>query len=137
MRWPARTIWDTHLQSLCVTLSTRGELGPEVYLSPSFAQVSFSPARVAINPNRIYPIEAAIRRTGRFAINLMPAHEKARMIRLMRIRRREPRKAELLGLKIREDEHGIPYLEEALRTTLCEVESVHDTGDHTLFIGRT
>ncbi|HJR64128.1 MAG TPA: flavin reductase [Gemmatimonadaceae bacterium] len=136
MHWPARHIWDTRVQSVCAVVSARGVDGVELFLSANFAQVSLSPARVAINPNRLYPIEPAMRDTGRFAINIMPASSRRMVLRLMRLRRREPDKARVLGITLASDALEIPFLTSAMRTVFCEVESVHDTGDHSLFIAR-
>jgi predicted dehydrogenase/flavin reductase (DIM6/NTAB) family NADH-FMN oxidoreductase RutF len=136
MRWPGRTIWDTRVQS--VTGLITASLDDEVYIFPSasFAQVSLTPPRIAINPNRTYGIEAAVRDTGRFAINVLPDSSRARMIQAMRVRRRQPHKARLLGLTVKEDEHGIPFIEGNLRTVFCEVEQTLESGDRKLYIAR-
>ncbi|MGH7718099.1 MAG: flavin reductase [Gemmatimonadaceae bacterium] len=136
MRWPARHIWDTRIQSVCgiVTAPTPG--GAELFLSANFAQVTLTPPRVAVNPNRLYPIEPAIRASRRFAISVMPSSAREQVSRLMKLRRREPDKARAAGIALSVDAHGIPYVADSLRTLFCEVESVHDTGDHTLVIGR-
>ena len=136
MRKPARNIWDTRIQCVCGAITARSEEGVEIYASGCIAQVSISPPRMAINPNRLYPIEQAIKKAGRFAINVMASRDLERALELVNIRRREPNKAEALNIEIREDEHGIPYLPGLLRTVFCEVEHVFNTGDHTLFIGR-
>src|SRR5262245_43436825 len=109
MHWPGRTIWDTRIQSICGILSAKGDDGVELYFSATFAQVSFDPPRVIVNPNRMYAVADAIRNGRRFAINVVPLSQKDNLIRLMRLRRRQPRKAELLGFELGEDRHGIPF----------------------------
>ncbi len=136
MHWPGRTIWDTRIQSVCGVLSAIGDDGVELYFSATFAQVSFEPPRVIVNPNRMYAIEEAIRKGRRFAINVVPLAEKDNLIRLMRLRRRQPHRSELLGLEMREDEHGIPFLKESLRTVFCEVEAEIPSGDRQLYVAR-
>jgi predicted dehydrogenase/flavin reductase (DIM6/NTAB) family NADH-FMN oxidoreductase RutF len=136
MHWLGRTIWDTRIQSVCGILSANGDDGVEVYFSATFAQVSLSPARVIVNPNRMYAIEDAIRKSRRFAINVVPLVERDKLTRLMRLRRRQPNKTELLGLEICEDAHGIPFLKESLRTVFCEVESEIPSGDRQLYLAR-
>ncbi|HYN26226.1 MAG TPA: flavin reductase [Pyrinomonadaceae bacterium] len=136
MIWPGRTIWDTRVQSVCGIISARGEKEPELSGSASFAQFSLSPPRVIINPNRTYPIEPAIQQAGRFAINVLPASERKLMIKLMKVRRRQPGKANVLGLRLSEDEHRIPFLEQALRTVFCEVERTIEAGDRKLYVAR-
>ncbi|MGH9881984.1 MAG: Gfo/Idh/MocA family protein, partial [Pyrinomonadaceae bacterium] len=136
MRWPGRTIWDTRVQSVSGIITSSAD--DEVYIFPSasFAQVSLAPPRVVINPNRTYGIEAAVQKSGRFAINVFPASSRSLMIQAMRIRRRQPHKDRLLGLKIREDAHRIPYIEGNLRTVFCEVEKTLESGDRKLYIAR-
>src|SRR5262245_3931759 len=136
MRLPGRTIWDTRVQSVCGVLSARGQMGVEVFVSASFAQVSLSPPMVVINPNRMHSIEPAIAQTGRFAINVMPVGSRDLVARLMRMRRREPNKAQAVGLPMTEDEHHIPFVEGALYVLFCEVESKIPSGDRQLYVAR-
>ena len=136
MIWPGRTIWDTRAQSVCGILSAKGKLEPELFGSATFAQFSLSPPRVIINPNCSYPIESAIQHAGRFAINVLPASERDLMIKLMRVRRRQPGKAKVLGIQLSEDAHGIPFLSESLRVVFCEVERTVETGDRRLYVAR-
>ena len=132
----ARNIWDTRIQCVCGIIVARDTSGIEIYFSGNFGQVSLSPPRVAINPNRLYPIEGIIRRTGLFSINVISGKRRAEVHKLLNLRRREPRKVEVVGLTIIEDSHGIPFLDGSLRTIFCEIEQVLDTGDHTLMIAK-
>ncbi len=136
MRWPGRTIWDTRIQGVCGILTVAGDEGIEIFGSASFAQVSLDPPRVIVNPNRTYGFEPALRQTGRFALNVLPANSRKQMIQWMRIRRREPQKEKQLGLKMVEDHHQIPFVADSLRTLFCEVESTQDSGDRKLYIAR-
>lgn len=136
MHWPGRTIWDTRIQSVCGILSARGDDGTEVYFSATFAQVSLSPPRVIVNPNRMYAIEDAIRTRRRFAINVLAVAEREQLIRLIRMRRRQPNKPELVGLTVSENEHGIPFLNDCLRTIFCELEREIPSGDRQLYVAR-
>lgn len=136
MIWPGRTIWDTRAQSVCGIISAKGKVEPELFGSASFAQFSLSPPRVIINPNRTYPIESAIGNAGRFAINVLPASERNLMVNLMKVRRRQPGKAKVLGIQLSEDKHKIPFLAGALRVVFCEVERALETGDRKLYIAR-
>lgn len=136
MRFPGRTIWDTRVQSVCGILSARGEVGVEIFVSASFAQVSLSPPLVVVNPNRMHSLEPAIAVSGRFAINVMPASARDVVARLMKMRRREPEKYRTAGLRITEDKHQIPFVDGALRVVFCEVESRIPSGDRRLYIAR-
>lgn len=136
MRFPGRTIWDTRVQSVCGILSVKGESGAEIFVSASFAQVSLNPPLVIVNPNRMHSVEPAIALTGRFAINVMPVGERDVVARLMKMRRRQPEKAQTVGLKIAVDEHQIPFIEGALRIVFCVVESTIPSGDRRLYIAQ-
>ena len=109
MRWPGRTIWDTRIQDVCGIIAA--SVDGEVYLfaSATFAQVSLNPPKVIINPNRTYGIEEAVRRSGRFSINVLPKSDRYLMINLMKMRRRQPGKEKVLGICIIEDDHRIPF----------------------------
>ena len=133
---PARTAWDTKIQCVCAIVAARGQEGTEIYLSGNFGQVSLDPPRIIINPNRLYPMESIVREARKFSLGVMPRDRRNEVLRLTRLRRREPRKTELLGWTLSEDHHGIPFLPDVLRTLFCEVESILDTGDHTVMIAR-
>jgi predicted dehydrogenase/flavin reductase (DIM6/NTAB) family NADH-FMN oxidoreductase RutF len=137
MHWPGRTIWDTRVQGVCGILSARGE-GEQVaiFVSATFAQVSLSPPLVVVNPNRTFSIEPAINRHRRFAINVMPASSRDQIIRLMSVRRRQPDRAEIVGLTFSDEEPDIPAINGALQTLYCEVEDDIDAGDRKLYIAR-
>src|SRR5262245_11672503 len=122
MRVAARSIWDTGLQHVCSVVSAQTQFGVELFMSANFGQASLSPPRIAINPNRLYPIEAAIRNQGRFAINVMPASARSEVARLLQVRRREPRKLEVLGWESRDGENGTPFLAWGREILFCELE---------------
>ncbi len=136
MRWPGRTIWDTRVQSVCGILSADTAEGPTLYASASFAQVSLHPPRVAVNLNRTYALEAAVGKERRFAINVIAVGQARLVDRLMQLRRRQPRRAEILGIEMARDRHEIPYMASALRNVFCEVEQVVDSGDRRLYVSR-
>lgn len=134
MHWPGRTIWDTRVQGICGILSARGEAETAIFVSATFAQVTLSPPRVVVNPNRTYSIDTAINRTSRFAINVMPASSRDQIIRLMKVRRRQPDRGEIVDLVLLEDEHEIPFIAGSLQTLFCEVQQAVDAGDRRLYI---
>ena len=137
MRWPAGTIWDTRIQSVCAAVSARDGADVELWMCGNFGQISLSPPCIVINPNRLYPIESAIRHEGRFALSVFGKSHRQAALRLASVRRRSPNKAAATGIEIIEDErHRIPYTRDHLRVLFCEVEEVLDTGDHTVIIGR-
>ena len=136
MHWPGRTIWDTRIQHISALLSANSDAGILIHFSATFAQVSLSPPRVIVNPNRMYAIDEAIREGRRFAINVLPMAEKQRLIRLARMRRRQHQKWELLGFEMSEDQHGIPFYKGSMRILFCEVEQEIPSGDRQLYVAR-
>ena len=137
MRLPAATIWDSRIQVICSVIAAREGEGVELWLCGNYGQASFDPPRVIINPNRIYPIESAIRRERRFSLNVLPSSARPAAIRLIRARRREPDKACVMGVAVPMDRrHNLPYLHGAMQTLFCEIEDILDTGDHTVMIAQ-
>lgn len=137
MRWAGRTIWDTRIQSVCgIITAAAADDEIHIFASASFAQVTLNPPRVIVNPNRTYGIESAVRESGLFAINVLPQSARDMMIQAMRMRRRQHRKHEVLGLPISKTKDGIPYLEGSMRNVFCRVEKTIDSGDRKLYVAR-
>jgi len=133
----ARNIWETKIQCVCSVISARDGDDVELFLCANFAQASFDPPRVIVNPNVLYPIERAIRRERQFAINVFQASWREAALRMVRVRRRTPGKRDVLGLPIAEHERlRIPYIPGSQRIVFCELEQTLDTGDHTVMIAR-
>ena len=137
MRRAAGTIWDTKIQCVCSVVTAREGHDVELWMCSNFGQVSLTEPRIAVNPNRLYPIERAIRRERRFAVGVFSGAQRDLAIRLMRTRRRAPNKACLIGMHLAQDgKHRIPYSPDCFRTLFCEAEDILDTGDHSLVIAR-
>lgn len=132
---PCRNIWDTRIQCVCGIVLAQEGSQTDAWACGNYGQVSLDPPRIIVNPNRLYPIEMMLRRTRRFSLNVMPASAREEVLRFMRLRRREPRKIELMGWGIK-SAHGVPFLPSALRSVFCEIEEILETGDHTVMIGR-
>ena len=65
MKLVARTIWDVKVQAVCSIVTVHAEPEIELWMCANFGQCSIDPPRVIINPNRLYPIEGAVREIGR------------------------------------------------------------------------
>ncbi len=133
---PARTIWDTRIQCVGGVIAARDGGDTEIYFSANFGQASLDPPRIVINPNRLYPIEPMIRSSGRFTVSILSADQGEAAYRLARVPRREACKSAVTGWHIDEEEPGFPYVADSIRTLFCVVETVLDTGDHTMIVGR-
>ena len=137
MRVPAANIWETRIQAVCSVISAQDENDVELWMCGNFGQASLTQQYVIVNPNCLYPIEQVIRRRRRFAINIFAASQRDAALRIINVRRRTPGKTKVLGLPVAvENEYGIPYIGDCLRTVFCEVEQTLETGDHTVFIAR-
>ncbi len=132
----ARTIWDTRIQCVGGVIAARDGDETDIYFSANFGQVSLDPPRIVINPNRLYPIEQMIRRSGRFTLSILSENQREEARRLYRVPRRELHKDDVAGWGLTEEEPGFPYVPDSIRTLFCVVESVLDTGDHTMIVGR-
>lgn len=136
MRIPARTIWDTKIQCVCSVVTAQDGPRVEMWMCGNFAQAGLDPPCVVINPNVLYPIEQAIRNSGRFAINVFAAPNRDALLRMIRVRRRTPFKERVLGMRVQADRHGIPYLPDCQRVLFCELIQPLETGDHTVMMAR-
>jgi 3,4-dihydroxy-2-butanone 4-phosphate synthase len=74
---------------------------------------------------------AAIRESGRFAVNVLAAHQREHSDRFAA--RGEASRAHEVGF----EDHplGVPVLPGALATIACEVEAIHRAGDHDIVVG--
>ncbi|MDZ4800035.1 MAG: Gfo/Idh/MocA family oxidoreductase [Bryobacteraceae bacterium] len=137
MRVPASTIWDTRIQAVCSVVCCRDGEDVEFWMCANFGQAGLDPPKLIINPNRVYPLEGAVRREKRFSVSVFreDQHELAR--KFIEMRRRGPDKATALGVEVRMDgRHGIPFVPGCSLTIFCELDEVLDTGDHTVMTGR-
>jgi flavin reductase (DIM6/NTAB) family NADH-FMN oxidoreductase RutF len=97
----------------------------------SFVSVSLDPPLVAFSPSRTSLTWCRMRRTGRFAVNVLSARH-ADGIR----ERARPGADRLAGLDVALVAGGLPVVRDALAVLLCELECEHAAGDHTLAVGR-
>jgi 3,4-dihydroxy-2-butanone 4-phosphate synthase len=74
---------------------------------------------------------AAIRETGRFAVNILAAEQRHHSDRFAK------KGAAVSAHEVDFDDHdyGVPILPGALATIVCEVEAIHEAGDHEIVIG--
>jgi 3,4-dihydroxy-2-butanone 4-phosphate synthase len=74
---------------------------------------------------------AAIRATGRFAVNVLAADQRHHSDRFAR----KGEAVEVHEVEFDDHEHGVPVLPGALATIACTVEAIHPAGDHEIVIG--
>ncbi len=134
MRRDANTIWDTGIQNVCGIVLAKLDEDVELWFCANFSTVTVDPQRVIVNPNGLYPILDAIRQSRRFSLNTLAVGQEDVAGRAIRVRYRAPGKCDILGLRVSEHE-GVPYLADFAQSLVCDVESILDTGDHTVTIG--
>jgi 3,4-dihydroxy-2-butanone 4-phosphate synthase len=74
---------------------------------------------------------AAVRETGRFAVNILAAAQRHHSDRFAK------KGAAVSAHEVEFDDHdsGVPILPGALATIVCEVEAIHAAGDHEIVLG--
>jgi len=111
-------------------ITSAGEAGPTGLTANSFTSVSLDPCQVLVCVKAKSVTGAAIRQSGRFAVNLLAAGQSDLAWRFAR--HTDDRFA---GVDYRLDAHGLPLLLGAVATLGCALDHVHASGDHDVFIG--
>jgi flavin reductase (DIM6/NTAB) family NADH-FMN oxidoreductase RutF len=97
----------------------------------SFISVSLDPPLVAFSASRTSLTWCRMRRTGRFAVNVLAARHTPGIRE-----RARPGGDRLAGLDVEVVAGGLPVLRDAPAALVCALEREHPAGDHTLVVGR-
>lgn len=112
-----------------ITAHHRGEdLGATV---SAFSSVSNDPPTVLVCLNRTSETSAAVRASGRFAVNVMAKHQGDVA---MHFARKAPDK--FAELSVARSGRGLPLIEDSHMGMECEVIDAMEAGTHTIYIGR-
>lgn len=111
-------------------ITSAGEAGPTGLTANSFTSVSLDPCQVLVCIKARSVTGAAIRWSGRFAVNLLAAGQADLAWRFAR-----PAEDRFAGVDHRLDAHGSPLLTGAIATLGCALDHIHASGDHDIFIG--
>lgn len=98
----------------------------------AFSSVSADPPLVLICANRASRTNGVIRQGGRFTVNVLAADQQD-VSSVFASSKLEESRFERVGW--RAGESGVPLIEGALVNLECRVESSHDHGSHTVYIG--
>ncbi len=98
----------------------------------SFFSLSLRPRLIALSPSKASSSWERIARTGRFAISILAVGQES----LCRTFGRGGEHDKFLGAQWELSPHGSPLIRDALGWLDCEIEAVHDGGDHHLVVGR-
>lgn len=124
----ARVLGALHYGLYLLTCGTAAE--PAGMLVSWVSQVSGQPPLVMVAVRHNRALLPALERRGVFALNLLPAGDRALAADLGR-----PRQKRFEGLEIVEGARGLPYLGAALGAAACRVREVWRPGDHALLVG--
>jgi flavin reductase (DIM6/NTAB) family NADH-FMN oxidoreductase RutF len=97
----------------------------------SFTSVSLEPPLVAFCPAKTSSSWPKIREAGSFCVNIL-AEDQEDVCRVFASKAED----KFEGLGWRKGTKGLPVLTDVLAWIVCEIETVHDAGDHDVVIGR-
>jgi 3-hydroxy-9,10-secoandrosta-1,3,5(10)-triene-9,17-dione monooxygenase reductase component len=112
-----------------ITAAPDGE--PAGLIVNSFTSVSLEPPLVAFCPSRSSLTWSRMRRTRRFAVNILAGHHHR-----FACRATPPGADRFTGLRWEPGRDGAPLLSDALATVQCEIVTEHPAGDHFIVVGR-
>ena len=99
----------------------------------SFASVSADPPLILVCLYRGTRTRDYIARSRHFAVNILAEHQQAVAERFAG--RRDPNESPFQGVSWRFGPSQCPLLDDAAAHIECRVDSVHEAGTHTIFIG--
>ncbi|QEC47223.1 flavin reductase family protein [Baekduia soli] len=113
-------------------VTAQDDEGPAGLTTNAVSSLSLEPTLLLVcfdNDSRTLPVVSA---SGRFAVNVLRAgdEELARIFASKRVARE---KFEAVTHRVA---HGVPVLDAALAWLVCDLEALHEAGDHTIGIGR-
>ncbi len=121
-----------HFATGVSVVTARGEDGAPVGTTANaISSVSLDPPLLLACLARSSETLAAVRRSGRFAVNVLAAEQRHHSDRFAR-------KGSAVGAhEVDFDDHdaGVPVLPGSLATIVCEVEAIHPAGDHEIVVG--
>ncbi len=131
--WDSRTFRTTMGQfSTGVVIATgmlRGE--PAGFAAQSFVSLSLDPPLIALCPGKTSSSWPKLRESGKFCINVLADDQKP-VCDIMA----KTGIDKFASIAWRAGKTGSPILEGVIAFIDCELEAEHETGDHTIAIGR-
>jgi len=117
-----------------VTVVTVGGPEPHGMTANAFSSVSLDPPLVLVCVQRTANLHNAIHESGSFAVSVLAAHQEreARMF----ANHHRPRVGEFAAVDVTIGPYSAaPVFRDALAWLECELATVYDGGDHSIFIG--
>jgi flavin reductase (DIM6/NTAB) family NADH-FMN oxidoreductase RutF/DNA-binding IclR family transcriptional regulator len=126
-----REVLGQYPTGVAVVTATSADGRPVGMTVGSFGSVSLDPPLVAFMPARTSSTWAAIRKVGRFCVNVLASTQEGVCRTLAS---KEPGKFDALAW--RPSALGSPVLDGVVAYVDCEVADVHHAGDHDIVVGR-
>jgi flavin reductase (DIM6/NTAB) family NADH-FMN oxidoreductase RutF len=101
----------------------------------AFSSLSLDPPLVMMAIGRERSIHPIIRAVNTFAVNVL-AEDAQALSDCFAGAPVTPSRAEFCGASYHAGALGLPILDDAVAAFECRVQSVHDAGDHSIFVGR-
>lgn len=120
-----------HFCTGVTVITTAAPQGPVGFACQAFAALSLEPPLVLFCPSRAAQSWRAIERTGRFAANVLSA-EQQEISRVFGTSGAD----KFAGVAWRPGPAGLPIVDGVLTWVACDVEAIHEAGDHNVVIGR-
>lgn len=126
-----RRVLGQYPTGVVVVTATGTEGTPYGLAVGSFTSVSLDPPMVAFLPDKSSSSWPQIQSAGRFCVNVLGAHQE-------QVCRRFAAKSadRFTGLSWRPAGSGSPILEDVVAWFDCDIETVHEAGDHFIVLGR-
>jgi len=100
----------------------------------SFTSVSLDPPLILVCVDQNARLLSYLKEQGRFGVSILKDTQQ-QISELFAKPQQEPAEEEMLGVRFKWTDTGIPLLEDALAHIACNVVAQHMSGDHTIFVG--
>ncbi len=126
-----RNVMGHFATGVSVVTARDGEGAPVGTTANAISSVSLDPPLLLACLARSSETLAAVRESGRFAVNILAAEQRHHSDRFAK-------KGSAVGaheVEFDDHEHGVPVLPGALATIACAVEAIYPAGDHEIVVG--
>ena len=120
-----------HFATGVAVVTCDGRDGPSGLTTNAVSSLSLDPLLLLVCFDNASRTLAAVRDSGRFAVNVLRAGQEE-LAAVFASKRVQAEKFEAVTHRI---EHALPVLDDALAWIACDVHELHPAGDHTIAIG--
>jgi flavin reductase (DIM6/NTAB) family NADH-FMN oxidoreductase RutF len=100
----------------------------------SFASVSLDPMQILVSVDQRAQTHGHLLEHQRFGVNIL-LEDQEPVARYFALQNQDPREVERLAVRLAANERGVPLLWPCLAQLDCSICAVHESGDHSVFIG--